>query len=204
MTTQTTTITALFDSRPDAEAALDRLIALGLPVQNLHLTAGPEDEAEDSETRPLFDRLAEFLFPDPDQDLFARGVEEGSVLVTATTVPLEMEPLAVQALDDAGAVEITDDDAAPHEDSASDVAGAVTSATRDEEAAADGDAENAAAAEHYPATLGEIEAGTSGMSDQPRRPLQRRQASTRRVRSYGAGSSEEEEEAAVERNNLPG
>ena len=169
--TQTTTITALFDSRPDAEAAVDRLIALGLPVQNLHLTAGPDDD-EDSETRPLFERLSEFLFPDPDHDLLARGVEEGAVLVTATAVPLEMEPLAVQALDDAGAVEITDDETAPHEDSAGDVAGAVTSATRDEEAAAQL-ARDETAAEHFPATLGEIEAGTSGLSDHPRRPLQR-------------------------------
>lgn len=100
---QTTTLIALFASHSKAQAALDRLIALGLPAQPLDLTVRPDDK-DDTDTRPAFDRLAAFLFPDPDQDLLARWLQAGSVLVTAPTVPLPREPAAIMALKDAGAI----------------------------------------------------------------------------------------------------
>lgn len=156
-----TTITALFETREDAQAAVDRLIALGLPVQNMHMT-GAGVEEEDADPRPLFDRLADYLFPDVDRDLLAQEVEEGAVMVTVLAVPLEMEAVAVAALDDAGAVEIGEDDAgspAPLVEEEPDPA--------DMERAGDdpvtGDAGDVLARIEEAGTLDEMGAGTSGM-----------------------------------------
>lgn len=159
-----TTITALFDSRDDAQAAVDRLIALGLPVQNIHMTGSDVDE-EDADQRPLFDRLGDFLFPDEDRDLLARGVEEGAVLVTVLGVPDEMEPVAVAALDDAGAVEIDEDDAGPHEDALGDIepASAPVNMGREGDDARAEDIEDVLARVEDAGTLDEMGAGTSGM-----------------------------------------
>lgn len=159
-----TTITALFDAREDAQAAVDRLIAMGLAVQDIHMT-GSEVEEEDVDQRPLFDRLGDFLFPDEDRDLLARGVEEGAVLVTVLGVPDEMEAVAVAALDDAGAVEIDEDDAGPHEESLGDVEAA--SAPLEPGPAGDDpvsrDVEDVLAQVEEAGTLDGIGAGTSGM-----------------------------------------
>lgn len=159
-----TTITALFDSRDDAQAAVDRLIALGLAVQNIHMT-GSDVEEEDVDQRPLFDRIGDFLFPDEDRDLLARGVEEGAVMVTVLGVPDEMEAVAVAALDDAGAVEIDEDDAGPHEDALGDVeaASAPMDMGREGDDAVAEDIEDALARVEEAGTLDEMGAGTSGM-----------------------------------------
>lgn len=204
------TITALFDSRDAAEAAVDRLVALGLPMQNLHITAQSTDE--DTDPRPLFDRIGEFLFPDDDRDLMARTVEEGAVMVTATGIDSAMEAVAVQALDDAGAVEIDESDTGPHEDSLRDVAGAVTSAPKaDEPEADDPRLDDDHAILSGIAATGHVDSGTSGMTgmDTPHagvtadRPLRRRDGTSRRVRSYWVDEAGEVENAAVERDNLP-
>lgn len=204
------TITALFDSRDAAEAAVDRLIALGLPAQTLHVTAQTEDE--DTDPRPLFDRIGAFLFPDEDRDLMARTVEDGAVMVTATGVDSAMEALAVQALDDAGAVEIDESDTGPHEDSLRDVAGAVTSAPkRDDPEADDPRLDDDRAILSGIAATGDVDSGTSGMAgmDTPHagvtadRALRRRDGSNRRVRSYWVDEAGEVENAAIERDNLP-
>jgi len=116
------TITALFDAREEAEAAIDRLIALGLPVQNIHMTGEGIGE-EEVDPRPLFDRMRDYLLPDEDRDVLERAVEEGAVMVTALSVPLEMEAVAVAALDDAGAVEIDEEESALHESGLPDMDG---------------------------------------------------------------------------------
>ncbi|ESW59325.1 MAG: hypothetical protein Q27BPR15_18165 [Rhodobacter sp. CACIA14H1] len=159
-----TTITALFDSRDDAQAAVDRLIALGLEVQNIHMTGAEVDE-EDVDQRPIFDRIGDFLFPDEDRDLLARGVEEGAVMVTVLGVPDAVEAVVVAALDDAGAVEIDEDDAGPHGDALADVeAGSAPVGTgRDGDDARAEDIEDALARVAEAGTLDEMGAGTSGM-----------------------------------------
>jgi hypothetical protein len=206
------TITALFDDRSDAEAGIDRLIALGLPAENLHLTVAEADEEDDTDPRPIMDRIAGFLFPDEDRDILARGLEEGAIMVTATAVPQEMEALAVQALDDAGAVEIDESDTGPHEDSLRDVAGAVTSAPRSEGRRPDDPQPDASdQLRAGSAALGDVDSGTSGMAgmDIPHagvtadRAMRRRRGSSRRVRSYWVDEAGEVENVAIERDNLP-
>lgn len=155
------TMTALFDSRDDAQAAVDRLIALGLAVQDIHM-AGADVEEEDVDQRPLFDRIGDFLFPDEDRDLLARGVEEGAVMVTVLGVPDEMEAMAVAALDDAGAVEINGDDAGPHGAAWGDVETGSAPSRAGEEARAE-DVGDALARLDGRGTLDDFGAGMSGM-----------------------------------------
>ena len=191
-----TTITALFDAREDAEAAVDRLIAMGLAVQNIHMT-GSDVAEEEVDQRPLFDRLGDFLFPDEDRDLLARHVEEGAVLVTVLGVPDEMEAVAVAALDDAGAVEIDEDDAGPHEDALGDVEAA--SAPMETGRAGD-DPVTGDQADIIDAALGGLEAGTSGMRGMEAAHAGALAGRPRLVRRYPVKG---EDGVAPERGNLP-
>jgi len=201
-----TTITALFDSRDDAQAAVDRLIALGLQVQNIHMTGSDVDE-EDVDQRPLFDRIGDYLFPDEDRDLLARGVEEGAVMVTVLGVPEAMEAVAVAALDDAGAVEIDEDDAGPHEDALGDiVAGSdpVDMAPEGDDPRTD-DLEDVLARVEEAGTLDEMGAGTSGMRgmETPHAGAVAEGRRTGRARLVRRYPRRRDDDVAPERDNLP-
>ena len=196
-----TTITALFDSREDAQAAVDRLIALGLEVQNIHMS-GSGVEEEDVDQRPLFDRLGEYLFPDEDRDLLARGVEEGAVMVTVLAVPGEMEAVAVAALDDAGAVEIDEDDAGPHEDALGDVeaSSAPLDMGREGDDARAEEVEDVLARVEEAGTLDEMGAGTAGMRGMETPHAGSVAGRARLVRRYPRRGADG---VAPERNNMP-
>lgn len=178
-------------------------------MQNLHITTSVgEAEEEDSAPRPLMDRIAGFRFSDEDRCILAHGVGDGAIMVTGTAVPERME-----ALDDAGAVEIDENDTSAYGDSLQDVTGAVISAPRP--AVRRPDDPQPGAANPVPAATtatGKVESGTSGMAgmDIPQagvtasRAILSRNGPSRRVRSHWLDGIGEPESLAVERDNLPG
>lgn len=194
-----TTITALFDNRDDAQAAVDRLVALGLPVQDMHMT-GSGVEEEDADPRPLFDRLAEYLFPDVDRDLLERSVEEGAVMLTVIGVPEEMEAMAMAALDDAGAVEIDEDDAGLPEPLVEEEPDPADMERAGDDPVTD-DVGDVLARIEQAGTLDEMGAGTSGMRGMgvPHAGA----AAARRARLVRRYARRSGEGVAPERGNLP-
>lgn len=107
-----TTVTGFFDSRDEAESAAERLRALGLGDGQVQVTQGSSGAglsdagSEAPDTRGFFERLGDFLFPDEDRDTFAEGLSRGGYLVTATGLSSEMYDMVMDALEDAGAVDI--------------------------------------------------------------------------------------------------
>ncbi len=105
---RSTTVTGFFDSRVEAEAAAERLRALGLGGQ-VRVTEGAsssEGEGESRDDRGFFERLGDFLFPDEDRSTYAEGLSRGGYLVTASGLTSTSYDMVMDALEDAGAVDI--------------------------------------------------------------------------------------------------
>lgn len=109
---RSTMVTGFFDSRSEAESAAERLRALGLGGQ-VQVTEGATTATEtemagtdETDHRGFFERLGDFLFPDEDRTTFAEGLSRGGYLVTATGLTSESYDLVMDALEDAGAVDI--------------------------------------------------------------------------------------------------
>lgn len=102
------TITAFFDSRDDAQHALDRLAALGLPEGSAKLVRGNDATAEtgDNENRGFWESLSDFFFPDDDRATYAEGLRRGGFLVTARDIPSDKYDEALDILDDEGSVDV--------------------------------------------------------------------------------------------------
>jgi len=106
------TITAFFDNRSDAEEAVSRLRALGLPDNDIRLVPGYERDTETA-TDALYDRpgegfwdsLRDFFLPDEDRDTYAEGLRRGGFLVTVTATD-EWHDRALDILDDEGTIDI--------------------------------------------------------------------------------------------------
>jgi len=106
------TITAFFDNRSDAEEAVSRLRALGLPENDIRLVPGYERDTE-SATDNIYDRpgegfwdsLRDFFLPDEDRDTYAEGLRRGGFLVTVTASD-EWHDRALDILDDEGTIDI--------------------------------------------------------------------------------------------------
>lgn len=106
---RSTTVTGFFDNRVDAETAAERLRGLGCP--QVRVTEGQGDAADavaedPAEPRGLFERLGDFLFPEEDRSTFAEGLSRGGFLVTTTGLSSAMYDVVMDALEDAGAVDI--------------------------------------------------------------------------------------------------
>lgn len=100
------TLTAFFDTRPDAEAAMVRLTDLG--VSDVRITggeefAGREDVGRD---RGLWESISDFFFPAEDRATYAEGLRRGGFLVTATNVPADHYDDALAVLDSEGSVDL--------------------------------------------------------------------------------------------------
>lgn len=106
---RSTTVTGFFGSRSEADSAAERLRALGLGGQ-VRVTDGAltatEGAVDAVDNRGFFERLGDFLFPDEDRSTFAEGLSRGGYLVTATGLTSEGHDLVMDALEDAGAVDI--------------------------------------------------------------------------------------------------
>jgi stress response protein YsnF len=85
-------VTALFDSRSEAENAIERLVNAGVPHDRIGLMPGDESEASDEagassrpEPRGFWGSLGDWLLPDEDRHLYAEGLSRGGYLISVTT-----------------------------------------------------------------------------------------------------------------------
>lgn len=106
---RSTTVTGFFDSRTEAESAAERLRALGLGGQ-VQVTEGSGgttmSDVDERDDRGFFERLGDFLFPDEDRSTYAEGLSRGGFLVTATGLTSTAYDMVMDALEEAGAVDI--------------------------------------------------------------------------------------------------
>lgn len=103
------TITALFDSRADADAGAERLRQAGVAAghvhvhdQSSHSTTGANSTHED---KGLWASIKNAFLPDADRHAYEEGVRRGGFLLTAD-VDDDATPAAVKALEDANSVDL--------------------------------------------------------------------------------------------------
>jgi uncharacterized protein (TIGR02271 family) len=107
-----TTITALFDSRSDAEAAKDRLKAARVDADHVHLhdksSTGYRDSGYSShQDRGVWDSVKNAFAPDEDRHAYEEGVRRGGTLLTAD-VDDDCVDEAVRVLEEANSIDIDD------------------------------------------------------------------------------------------------
>lgn len=105
------TITAFFDSRSDADAAVERLVSAGIPRSDVNIRAGSGDAGSTSTTSArsddmgFWESLKDLFVPDEDRATYAEGLRRGGFLVTAKVAGAHYEK-ALDILDDEGTVDL--------------------------------------------------------------------------------------------------
>lgn len=101
------TLTAFFDSRGDAEKAIDNLKEAG--ILDVLLMPGYEADGEGSpaaaESAGFWSKLEDWLFPDDDRAVYAEGLRRGGFLVSAGVDDATYNT-AHAILDDEGAIDM--------------------------------------------------------------------------------------------------
>jgi uncharacterized protein (TIGR02271 family) len=107
------TITALFDSRPEAERAVEHLVQqMGLDRDRITVHAAGADNAtagtherRSEDHHGFLASLRDLFMPDEDRATYAEGLRRGGIMVSAE-VPEERLRDVAAALEDAGAVDL--------------------------------------------------------------------------------------------------
>ena len=103
------TITAMFDTKSDAEAGRERLLAADLNTDNVIIhdqsAAGQTGEYSSSEEPGMWASIKNAFLPDEDRHTYEEGVRRGGFLLTADVDDAEVDG-AVAALEDANCVDI--------------------------------------------------------------------------------------------------
>lgn len=105
----TTAISGLFDSRADAQRAVDHLIEAGIPAENVRLVEGAStsDAPQAREGgKGFWETLGDFFFPDEDRYTYAEGLSRGGYLVTVSDLTSSEYEAALNILDDEGTVDL--------------------------------------------------------------------------------------------------
>ncbi len=107
----TTSVSALFDSQADAERAVDRLVAAGVPRAQIRTVDGASSTggtttASSGEDRGFWDSLADFFFPEEDRYSYAEGLSRGGCLVAVSELSASEYETALDILDDEGTVNL--------------------------------------------------------------------------------------------------
>jgi hypothetical protein len=101
-------LTAFFDSRADAESAVERLKEAG--VTDARLMPGYEADGDkanvgSADRSGFFGALADWFLPDEDRDVYAEGLRRGGFLVSASVDDATYDT-AHDILDDHGAIDM--------------------------------------------------------------------------------------------------
>src|SRR3954465_5303317 len=103
------TLTAMYDDRGAAEAARDRLVALGVPSGDVTIhgtNAGATTSAAPAEEdKGFWASLADLFAPEEDRHAYAEGLRRGGHLLSAR-VPEGLEDRAIDLLENSGAVDV--------------------------------------------------------------------------------------------------
>ena len=107
-----TTITALFDTRAEAEAAKDRLKSARVDADHVHIhdkssTGYNENSYSTHQDRGFWDSIKNAFVPDEDRHTYEEGVRRGGALLTAD-VDDDCVDEAVRVLEGANTVDIDD------------------------------------------------------------------------------------------------
>lgn len=103
------TLSAMFDSRQEADRAAAALREIGATDVVLHGEENPgygEVRHAEPESRGFFEALGDFFFPDDDRAAYAEGLSRGGYLVTATNVPEHLVAQSMEILDQEGSVDL--------------------------------------------------------------------------------------------------
>lgn len=110
-TTGTRTITAMYDTRVDAEKAIARLVTAGVPRSSIDLKAGAATGATSTTTSShdndggFWESLKDLFVPDDDRATYAEGLRRGGHMVVARVDSAHYET-ALDILDDEGTMNI--------------------------------------------------------------------------------------------------
>jgi uncharacterized protein (TIGR02271 family) len=103
------TITAFFDSRQDANEAIERLQRAGIARSNINIVEGANRtqgaSSRDDEGLGFWEALKDLFPPDEDRATYAEGLRRGGYIVTVQADSGHYEK-AVDILDDEGTVDI--------------------------------------------------------------------------------------------------
>ncbi|WP_267397763.1 MULTISPECIES: DUF2382 domain-containing protein [unclassified Sphingomonas] len=106
------TITAMFDSRSDAEAAKERLKSAIVDADHVHIhdksSSGYREQGYSThEDRGVWDSIKNAFLPDEDRHTYEEGLRRGGVLLTADVDDDRIDE-AVRVLEDAGSIDVDD------------------------------------------------------------------------------------------------
>lgn len=102
-----TTISSLFDSRLEAERAVERLREAGITSSRIRMEGGSEATGVAAGTDAntgFWDRLGDHAFPDEDRYSYAEGLSRGGYLVTLSGLTAAEYDAALTILEDEGTV----------------------------------------------------------------------------------------------------
>ncbi|MBX9595139.1 MAG: YsnF/AvaK domain-containing protein, partial [Roseomonas sp.] len=106
MTAMDRTITAMFDSRPEADRGAQQLRSLGAQNVRVHAAEGSgASGARPEEDRGILAAIADLFVPDDDRATYGEGLRRGSVLVSAEVAEGLLDH-AMDMLEAAGAVDL--------------------------------------------------------------------------------------------------
>ena len=105
-------VTAFFDSEAEAEAAVARIEAEGVPRDQIRMVAGGLDAgieagtaAAEPRSKGFFGMLEDLFMPDDDRYAYAEGLSRGGFLVTVGTTAANRDRI-LDILDDEGTVDM--------------------------------------------------------------------------------------------------
>jgi hypothetical protein len=102
-------LTAFFDTRADAEAARDDLVAVGFAKHDIRLVPQYEgsviDSAAGGEPKSFWHALKDLFLPHDDRSTYAEGLRRGGVLLSVVTIGPDYSE-AARILDRDGAINI--------------------------------------------------------------------------------------------------
>lgn len=107
------TITALFDSRSDAEAAKNRLHMANIDANHVHVhdQSSPGFRSEgaysDHQDRGMWDSIKNAFLPDEDRHAYEEGVRRGGALLTADVEEHQIDD-AIRVLEDSNSIDVDD------------------------------------------------------------------------------------------------
>jgi uncharacterized protein (TIGR02271 family) len=109
-TTGRRTITAFFDSRQDANEAIERLGRAGIPRANINIVEGASRSqgasvSREDEGMGFWEALKDLFLPDEDRATYAEGLRRGGYIVTVQADSAHYEK-AIDILDDEGTVDL--------------------------------------------------------------------------------------------------